>query len=175
MIAYKLVQLLIEKKLRITTAESCTGGMIASKIVSVPDASKVFDAGFVTYADFAKENMINVPGETIKKFGVVSEEVAGAMAEGAARTVTLMNTNVSLETVGGTTPDDALGAYIAVSTTGVAGPGGGSEKIPVGTVCFGFYFGGRTITATKHFEGDRQQVRIDATKYALEKVFELLS
>lgn len=175
MTANKLVQLLIEKNLRITTAESCTGGMIASEIVSVTDASKVFDAGFVTYADFAKENMINVPGELIKKFGVVSEEVAGAMAEGAAHTVNLMNANVSSGTVIETTPDDALGAYVAVSTTGVAGPGGGSETNPVGTVCFGFYLCGKTITETKHFEGDRQQVRRDATKYALEKVFELLN
>lgn len=154
MSANKLVQLLIRKNLHLSTAESCTGGMIASEIVSVPDASKVFDAGFITYADFAKEKFIGVSSEFIDKYGVVSEPVAKAMAEGAAK---------------------QSGAQTAVSTTGVAGPGGGNNRTPVGTVCFGFYVHGETVSETVHFEGDRQKVRADATEYALKKLFELLN
>ncbi|MGN0166164.1 MAG: CinA family protein [Lachnospiraceae bacterium] len=149
----KLVSLLIKNNLRITSAESCTGGMIASHIVNVPDASKVFDAGFVTYADFAKTKFINVDSKLIEKYGVVSEPVAAAMAEGAKV---------------------QAGADIAVSTTGIAGPGGGSESTPVGTVCFGFYLKGKVYTETVHFRGDRMDVRNTATDYALNKIYDLV-
>lgn len=148
-----LVKILIEKRLRITTAESCTGGMIASRIINVPDASKVFDAGFITYADFAKSKFIEVSPELIEKYGVVSEEVAAAMANGAAK---------------------QSGADVAISTTGIAGPGGGTEKLPVGTVCFGYYVQGKTVTETCHFEGDRQTVREQAAAFAIEKTYGLL-
>ena len=150
---YKLVKCLLEKGLRITTAESCTGGMIASRIVNVPDASKVFDAGFVTYADSAKINLINVPGELIEKYGVVSEPVAKAMAEGAAM---------------------AVGADLAVSTTGIAGPGGGSPETPVGTVCFGFHADGKTVTSTVKFDGTRQEVREKAADFAISTLIRMI-
>lgn len=97
----------------IATAESCTGGLIAGLLTSVPGSSDVFDAGFVTYSNAAKTRMIGVPAELIERFGAVSVEVAGAMAMGAV-------TN--------------SGADIAVSVTGVAGPGGGTALKPVGLV-----------------------------------------
>lgn len=149
----KLVQLLIKINKKITTAESCTGGMIASSIVNVADASKVFDAGFVTYADFAKTNLLNVSPELIMTHGVVSESVARAMAEGACA---------------------ASGASIAISTTGVAGPGGGTEETPVGTVCFGYTIDSCTRTETIVFAGDRNEVRKKACTHALDKLLELL-
>lgn len=154
MIEYRLVQLLIEKKIHITTAESCTGGMIASEIINVPDASKVFDAGFITYADGAKVRFLDVPAALIEEHGVVSEPVAGAMAEGAAK---------------------QSRAEIAVSTSGIAGPGGGSDVLPVGTVCFGFYINGSVLTETRLFYGDRQDVRKKAAEYALERVLRELT
>lgn len=153
MIEYKLVNLLIEKGLHITTAESCTGGMISSRIVNVPDASKVLDAAFVTYADNAKVQFIDVPHNLIEEHGVVSEPVAEAMAMGVAAKTS---------------------ADIAVATSGIAGPGGGSDELPVGTVCFGFYLNGEHFSETCHFDGDRQAVREQATEYVLNKVYEML-
>ncbi len=154
MIEHDLVKTLIEKNLYITTAESCTGGMIASKIVNVPDASKVFNGAFVTYSDEVKTQLIDVPKELIETFGVVSERVAKAMAEGAAK---------------------KLNANIAISVTGVAGPSGGTIEIPVGTVCFGFYVNGWCKTRTRLFYGDRQAVREQATDYCIRKMTELLN
>lgn len=154
MTEYNLVKKLLEQNLHITTAESCTGGMIASKIVNVPDASKVFDGAFVTYCDEVKTRLINVPADLIKAFGVVSEPVAKAMAEGAARKIK---------------------ADVAISVTGVAGPGGGTRKNPVGTVCFGFYHKGSCITETQLFSGDRQAVREQAADYGIRRMTELLN
>ncbi len=153
MTEFELVKLLTEKKLHITAAESCTGGMIAAKIINVPDASKVIDASFVTYADSAKSKFAKVPEELIKKYGVVSEEVAAAMAAGAAK---------------------QTGADAAVSTSGIAGPGGGTELLPVGTVCFGFYYRGKTKTKTCRFDGDRQSVREQAAEFALQELYAMV-
>ena len=99
--------------MKFATAESCTGGLISNRITNVPGASEVFTHGFVTYANEAKTGMLGVPAAEIEKHGAVSESVARLMAEGA-----LM----------------ASGADIAVSVTGIAGPGGGSDAKPVGTV-----------------------------------------
>ena len=102
-----------ERSLRIVTAESCTGGMVAAAICSIPGASDVFDRGFVTYSNRAKQEMLGVPGDLIADLGAVSEPVARMMAEGA-----LENSN----------------AHLSVAITGVAGPGGGTRMKPVGTV-----------------------------------------
>ena len=151
---YELVHKLMEKGWHITTAESCTGGMISSAIVDVPDASKVFDMAFVTYADEAKSLLIAVNKLSIKQHGVVSEVVAKEMATGAAKKAR---------------------AEIAVATTGIAGPSGGTPDKPVGTVCFGFYVNGNVITKTMHFEGNREKVRTAATNFAFETLLELLN
>ncbi|MFZ5669788.1 MAG: CinA family protein [Pseudomonadota bacterium] len=102
-----------ERRLRLVTAESCTGGLVAASICAIPGASDVFERGFVTYTNRAKSEMLGVPGDLIADVGAVSEAVARMMAEGA-----LENSN----------------AHIAVAVTGVAGPGGGSPMKPVGTV-----------------------------------------
>src|ERR1700748_3089021 len=102
-----------ERSLRIVTAESCTGGMVAGAICQVAGASDVFERGFVTYSNRAKQELLGVPGDLIADYGAVSEPVARMMAEGA-----LANSN----------------AHIAVAITGVAGPGGGTEMKPVGLV-----------------------------------------
>jgi nicotinamide-nucleotide amidase len=112
-LARLLIDEVRERHLRVTTAESCTGGLVAAAICSIPGASDIFDRGFVTYTNRAKEEMLGVQGDMLADFGAVSEPVARMMAEGA-----LANSR----------------AHIAVAITGVAGPGGGSPMKPVGTV-----------------------------------------
>ncbi|MCA6298240.1 MAG: CinA family protein [Phenylobacterium sp.] len=102
-----------ERQLRLVTAESCTGGLVAGAICAIPGASDVFERGFVVYNNRAKQELLGVPGEIIADLGAVSEPVARMMAEGA-----LENSN----------------AHLAVAITGVAGPGGGTRMKPVGTV-----------------------------------------
>jgi nicotinamide-nucleotide amidase len=111
--AATLLDLLRARELKLATAESCTGGLIAAILTEVPGSSDVFERGFVTYSNEAKAEMLGVPAALIKEHGAVSEEVARAMAEGALR-----NSRTD----------------IAVSVTGVAGPGGGSAEKPVGLV-----------------------------------------
>ena len=153
-IEYKVVEKLIEKGYHITFAESCTAGLAAARIVNVPDASKVLDVSFVTYADEAKQKYVGVAEETIATYGVVSEEVAGEMAAGAAH---------------------AMGAQVGVGITGIAGPTGGTAVKPVGMVCFGFYIDGQISTYTKQF-GDigRNNVRTVSVDFCYEKLTELL-
>jgi len=126
----ELVSLLIDKGYTISFAESCTGGMAAASIVDVADASKVLNASFVTYANEAKIKYANVSGDTLDKYGAVSEQTAGEMAEGTAK---------------------ANNADVAVGISGIAGPTGGTEEKPVGTVCFGYYVAGKLFTETVHF------------------------
>lgn len=149
----KLVLKLIEKGYKIATAESCTGGMLASHIVNVPMASKVFDESVVTYANEAKIKYCKVAPETIKKLGVVSEEVAAGMAKGIA---------------------EAAGANVGVGISGIAGPSGGTTTKPVGMVCFGFYLNGKIQTYTKYFKGSRTAVRKKSTNFAINKLLEIL-
>lgn len=154
-LAATVVARLIERGLRVAFAESCTGGLLAAGIVAVPDASRVLDAAFVTYANEAKIACLGVQPETLAAHGAVSEEVAGEMAAGAAH---------------------AAGADIGVATSGIAGPSGGTPEKPVGTVCFGFSILGRVSTVTCHF-GDlgRAEVRASAVRYALTTLLSLLS
>lgn len=141
--------LLIKNNLKISTAESCTGGMIASRLVSVPGISDVFLEGAVTYANEAKVRTLNVKEETLKKYGAVSEETAREMADGMAK---------------------RTGSDIAVVTTGIAGPGGGTEEKPVGLVYIGLYYKGEVYVYKNVFNGNRQKVRTKATVTALDMV-----
>jgi nicotinamide-nucleotide amidase len=102
-----------QARLKIATAESCTGGLLAALFTEIPGSSSVFERGFVTYSNRAKEEMLGIPGDALADYGAVSEPVARMMAEGA-----LSNSR----------------ANIAVGITGVAGPGGGTKMKPVGTV-----------------------------------------
>lgn len=132
----------------IATAESCTGGWIAQVITSVPGASVWFERGFVVYSNTAKREMLGVDAATLSQFGAVSEATAEAMAFGA-----LTHSNATL----------------AVSVTGLAGPGGGSPEKPVGTVCIAWAEKPRSVQAkTFHFDGDREAVRCQAVVTAIE-------
>lgn len=151
----KVVNRLIELGYHISFAESCTGGMCCSTLVGIGDASKVLDVSFTTYAPQAKCKFLGVSQQTIDMFGVVSTQVAEEMCRGVAK---------------------AAGSRVGVGITGVAGPTGGTEKIPVGTVCFGFYIDGRVYSSTEHF-GDlgRNNVRARATEFVYVTLDKLLN
>lgn len=153
--AKKLVDLLIEKKYTISFAESCTGGKMASAIVDIADASKVLNASFITYANEAKMKYAKVEAETLEKYGAVSEQTAGEMAEGTAK---------------------ANEADVAVGISGIAGPGGGTKEKPVGTVCFGYYIDGKMYTETVQFSDvGRNKVRDMSVEHVLDFLLEKLS
>jgi nicotinamide-nucleotide amidase len=137
-----------ERKLRIATAESCTGGLIAALLTEIPGSSDVLDRGFVVYSNRAKSDLLNVPGDLIADLGAVSEAVARAMAEGAVQ-----NSN----------------AHMAVSVTGVAGPGGGTKLKPVGLVHIAAAREGRSILHEAHRFGDigRSEIRLKSVEAAL--------
>jgi nicotinamide-nucleotide amidase len=133
--------------LRVATAESCTGGLIAATLTAIAGSSDVVDRGFVTYSNAAKTEMLGVPAELIVAVGAVSEPVARRMAEGA-----LVRS----------------AADLAVAVTGVAGPGGGSADKPVGLVWFGYARRGGVATTLRHvFPGDRTAVRLATVQEAL--------
>lgn len=143
------------KDVKIATAESCTGGLIAALLTEIAGSSDVFERGFVTYSNTAKEEMLGVPAAMIRQHGAVSESVARAMAEGAIR---------------------QSGAQLAVAVTGIAGPGGGTEEKPVGLVHIA---AARAGEATLHREcrfGDvgRTEVRLATAKVALEMLASLV-
>jgi len=149
-----LVNRLIELGYKIVTAESCTGGLLASKIVEVSNASKVFDMSFVTYSNEAKINLIGVSEELIKNYGVVSEEVAKDMAVKAAK---------------------VANAEVGVGISGIAGPTGATPNKPIGMVCFGFYINGKTYSETQFFgEIGRTNVRNSSVLFSLKYLLEKL-
>ena len=139
---------------RIATAESCTGGMIAARLTDRAGSSAYVIGAVVSYANEAKTGLLDVPAEVIDQHGAVSEPVAALMAEGA---------------------QNRLNVDIAVSTSGVAGPGGGTEAKPVGTVCFAIAVTGRpTVTHTLHLPGDRASVRALSTTAAMHMLADAL-
>ncbi|HCU04737.1 MAG: damage-inducible protein CinA [Gammaproteobacteria bacterium GWE2_42_36] len=139
-----------KKSWKLVTAESCTGGFLAQVITSIAGCSKWFERGFVTYSRESKQEILGVPAEMIQCYGVVSAEVAQAMAEGALK---------------------HSHANIAVSITGFAGPAGGTIDKPVGTVFFGFAFRqSSTQVMSQLFIGDRESVREQAVRFALENL-----
>ena len=150
----RAVELLIKAGYHISFAESCTAGLAAGKLVNVPDASKVLDVSFITYANEAKIKYLGVEEETIKAHGVVSEEVAREMALGVSR---------------------EAGAEVGVGITGIAGPSGGVPGKPVGTVCFGIAILGEVYTWREEF-GDlgRNVVRDASVKFCYDRLVELL-
>ncbi|TQI78979.1 nicotinamide-nucleotide amidase [Serratia fonticola] len=132
----------------ITCAESCTGGGIAKAITDIAGSSAYFDRGFVTYSNAAKHELLGVAEATLKMHGAVSEDVVREMAQGALK---------------------AAKADLALSVSGIAGPDGGSDEKPVGTVWFGFAErSGRVQAHKRQFAGDRDAVRLQATIFALQ-------
>jgi nicotinamide-nucleotide amidase len=137
-----------ERGWKIATAESCTGGLVAAALTAIAGSSDVVERGFVTYSNAAKMAVLGVPEATLMAQGAVSVETAAAMAQGAVHRA----------------PVD-----VAVSTTGIAGPAGGSAEKPVGLVCLGVARRGGAARAERHiFSGDRPQVREAALRRALE-------
>lgn len=147
--AARLGQALLALQLRLALAESCTGGWIAKAITDIPGASDWFEAGFVTYSNEAKIEVLGVSAEVLAEHGAVSEPVVQAMAAGARRVA-------------------RTGAALAVS--GVAGPAGGSSDKPVGLVWFGFSVGQREWAERADFDGDREAVRRHSVEYAIESL-----
>ena len=149
----KLFEYLKQNKLTISTAESCTGGMIASAITNVSGASTFFGTGVVTYSNEAKMKLIGVKKTTLERFGAVSEETASEMAKGVLK----------------------LGdADVSVAVTGIAGPTGGTDEKPVGLVYIGISGRYGTFVFKNNFNGNRDEVRIQTVKRAFELVYDYL-
>ncbi|CEO07263.1 competence/damage-inducible protein A [Paraclostridium sordellii] len=141
-----VAKLLVEKNLTMAVSESCTGGMVSSTLIDYPGISQVFMEGCVTYSNEAKMSRLGVKKETLDNFGAVSTETAIEMAKGVAMN---LKTNVGL------------------STTGIAGPGGGTTEKPVGLVYIGLYINGKTKVKKLNLAGSREKIRVKATKEAL--------
>lgn len=154
--AARLIELLRVCKFTIVTAESCTGGLIAAALTEIPGSSDVVDRGFVTYSNAAKESMLGVPHEILRRYGAVSEHTARAMAEGALRA----------------SPCD-----VSVAVTGIAGPGGGSAEKPVGLVHFGAARRGGPVLHREARFGDlgRAEIRRRSVLAAFALVNDLLA
>ena len=150
----QVVNKLIDRGFHISFAESCTGGLCCGTLVNVSNASKVLDMSFVTYANEAKVELINVNPETIENYGVVSEQVAEEVCKGVA---------------------EKAHSEVGVGITGVAGPTGGTAKKPVGMVCFGFYVLGNVTTRTMQFGNiGRNEVRAKSVDFVFNTLAELL-
>ena len=152
-LSYQLVRLLLEKGLTISTAESCTGGLIAKCITDVSGASAVFFGGVVSYDNSVKENVLGVQHDTLLSYGAVSSQTACQMARGVS---SLMKTDVG------------------ISTTGIAGPGGGTPEKPVGTVYIGFSYKGTVESEllTLCPSHSRDEIREETVKEILKRTIE---
>lgn len=149
----QVTEYLLAQTIKVCTAESCTGGYLAQMLTALPGSSDWFDCGFVTYSNFAKQKILNVPEHLISKYGAVSQQVATRMAQGAL---------------------DLSNADLAIAITGIAGPDGGSTEKPVGTVWLAWQLRERdTITRCEHFLGDREGIRKQAVTKALEMILQI--
>ncbi|MBQ9764974.1 MAG: competence/damage-inducible protein A [Lachnospiraceae bacterium] len=144
-----VVKLLSKKGLTITTAESCTGGLIGSMLVNVPGVSSVYKEGYITYSNEAKGKLLGVSEDTLSEYGAVSAETAKEMAEGGAK---------------------VSGADVCVAVTGIAGPEGGTAEKPVGLVYMACSYNGKTVVEKHNFSGNRQKVRDNSVVKALDLV-----
>lgn len=144
---------LTKKRQTVSCAESCTGGMLAAAFTSVAGSSQWFEQSFVTYSNKAKEDRLGVLPETLLEHGAVSRQTVREMTRGA---------------------QIAAQADYAVGISGIAGPGGGSESKPVGTVWFGFAFPGGSCEEIRRFDGNRESVRAQAVAFALERLAGLI-
>lgn len=149
-----LVGLLQERNMTVSTAESCTGGLIAGAIVNAAGASTVLNEGYITYANEAKERLIGVSHETLEKYGAVSAETAREMALGAAK---------------------ACGSNVGLSSTGIAGPGGGTKEKPVGLVYIGCSVDGEVHVRELHLCGNRMEIRLHTVEEALKLAATMLA
>jgi len=151
--AERLIEALRSKGLRMSAAESCTGGMIGCMMTSVPGSSDVFLGSAVTYSNESKERILGVHHGTLLEFGAVSEQTAREMAVGSI---------------------EAYGSDVAVAVTGIAGPGGATETKPVGLVYIAVADGPRTVVTENHFSGDRASVRKQTALEAISLLKDLI-
>ena len=149
----QIVRKLQEKRYTITTAESCTGGLLAGRILNVSGASEVYMEGYITYANEAKERILGVKHETLETYGAVSKETAEEMAIGAAR---------------------AAKADVALSTTGIAGPGGGTVEKPVGLIYISCFLNGEVQVRELRLHGTREENRQDTVTETLKLLNDIL-
>ena len=149
-----VANLMLKNKISLTTAESCTGGLIAAACTDLPGSSQWFERGFVTYSNAAKTELLGVDAALIERDGAVSESVAMAMVQGAIK---------------------HRRAEVAVAVTGIAGPDGGSAKKPVGTVWIAWSVLGKTTATRHHFAGDRAAVREQTVLSALQGLIDRMT
>lgn len=150
---FTVMKAVISKGLTVATAESCTGGMVSARLINYPGASKAFINGMVTYTNESKHRLLGVKNETLEKYGAVSPQTAEEMCLGVSR---------------------VSGTDIGLSTTGVAGPGGGSVEKPVGLVYIGVAVKGRVRVKRLMLKGSRQEIRSASTKAVIELLGEEL-
>jgi len=149
----RLAEQLVANGWKMAAAESCTGGWISKVCTDVPGSSAWFERAFITYSNEAKNQMLGVDEKLLLEFGAVSREVAEAMAEGAAANAPVQ---------------------VSVAVTGVAGPDGGSDEKPVGTVWFAWSVDQKIVSECCRFDGDREAVRRQTVEHALERLFSLV-
>lgn len=152
--AEELVKLLIKKNETVSTAESCTGGLIGGAITSVSGASEIFEQGFITYANSAKEKLLGVKSKTLKNFGAVSTETCFEMAKGVCKKAK---------------------STLGIAVTGIAGPGGGTKEKPVGLVYIGIAYKNKVTVYEYNFTGNREEVRRGTVVSALIHAREIIS
>lgn len=153
----RISQKLMMRGITATTAESCTGGLLAGRLLNAPGISQVYKEGYITYSNEAKEKLLRVSHHTLETYGAVSTQTAQEMAIGAAK---------------------AAGADAALATTGIAGPGGGTPQKPVGLVYIGCYVNGKTIVEEHVFAGERAVVRnmsVEAALRLLERMLDQIA
>lgn len=149
----QIIKKLQEKRYTITTAESCTGGLLAGRLLNVSGASEVYMEGHITYANEAKEKILGVKHETLETYGAVSRETAEEMAVGAAK---------------------EANADVALSTTGIAGPGGGTAEKPVGLIYIGCFIKGEVQIRELRLHGTREENRQDTVTETLKLLNDIL-
>lgn len=142
-----------EKAWTLAVAESCTGGLVSDRITNVPGSSDYFEGGMVTYSNESKAKHLGIPLNYIKRYGAVSPQVARKMAQGVRR---------------------AFHTTFGLSTTGVAGPTGGTKRSPIGRVFIGFADGKRTWVKKEHLKGSRRQIKKKAAERSLEFLYKIL-
>ena len=153
-LAQALARLLHARGLRLTVAESCTGGWVAMALTGIAGSSEWFDRGYVTYSNLSKQQMLGVKAATLQVHGAVSEQTVAEMTQGALK---------------------ASGADLALAISGIAGPGGGTAEKPVGTICFAWQLPEQQpVTERQWFAGDREAVRREAVAHALARLIDLL-